>query len=96
MIVTRYMALCSIERAETLAVMTTPQLIEFSRKFYADVPQYMEARAARHMATLVEALCDELEAALKKIDRLQECADRFNLDCEYQNCEMKEAASVSD
>ncbi len=87
MIVTRYMALCGIERAECLAVMTRAQLIEFSRKFYGDVPAYQEARAARHMATLVEALCDELEAAHKKIDRLEECADRFNPDCGCQNCE---------
>ncbi len=82
MIVTSYMALCSIERAEYLATMAADQLIEFARKFYGDVPQYMEARAARHMATLVEALCDELEAAHRKIDRLEECADRFNPDCE--------------
>ncbi len=88
MIVTRYMALCSIERAECLAMMTTAQLIEFSRKFYSDVPAYQEQRAARHMATIIEALCDELEASRKKIDRLEECSDRFNPDCECPSCKL--------
>ncbi len=87
MIVTRYMTLCSIERAECLAMMGTAQLIEFSRKFYGDVPAYQEQRAARHMATIIEALCDELEAARKKIERMEECSDRFNPDCECVTCE---------
>ncbi len=88
--VIHYMGLCSVEKAECLAVMTNAQLVEFARKFYGDVPYHQEHRAARYLATIVEALCDELQAALRKIDRLEEpvpCADVNNSDCACTLCE---------
>ncbi len=73
MTVTHYMGLCAIERAEYLAIATHAERIEFARGFYAGVPVGQEKRSALHMATIIEALCDELEASLKKIERLEEC-----------------------
>ncbi len=71
MTVTHYMGLCAVKRAECLAALTNAQLMEFGRKFWGDVPHHMEHRAAMHMGCIIEALCDELQAALKKIERLE-------------------------
>ena len=69
---THYMGLCSVEKAESLAIMSNPTLIEFARGFYSGVPYAQEHRAAMNMAGIIEALADELEAALKRIERIDE------------------------
>ncbi len=93
MTVTSYLGLCAVEKAESLAVRSNAQLIEFARCFYGGL-SYKQAyddapRSLLAMAGVVEALADELEAALKKVDRLEACADRFNPDCECQGCELE-------
>ncbi len=90
--VTSYLGLCAVEKAESLAVRSNTQLIEFARGFYGGL-SYKQAyddapRSLLAMAGVVEALADELEAALKKIDRLETCPDQHNPDCACQACEI--------